>query len=140
MCRERQQRECYIFYNILSAVIDAEDFNKHGSETYFKSYRRKIGIDVTCVLSQVMRCVSDLLGYNMSEVINENTPEPNDFFCESSFADDLNELFDVVENNNAGIEEKIDNNEEKKITKRQLFASSKGSDSGKTILAKTILN
>ena len=77
---------------MLSAVIDSGlfeecDINKHSS--YFS---KEIDTDFTCVLSQITKRLSKLLGFNVLGMNEEKTTEPVSIFPYVSFQDDLNEL------------------------------------------------
>ena len=61
----RQKRELFLHGTMLGAVIDTELFEECGSKNYFLCFSKEIAIDFTCVLSQLTRRLSGLLGFNV---------------------------------------------------------------------------
>ena len=61
---------------MLVAVVNTKVFEKCGSKNYLSCYGKELSTDATHALTQLLKSLSKVIGFNVLDVVNENTSEP----------------------------------------------------------------
>ena len=94
LCKERQRREASLIHDVLVAVIDVSNFEKLGydAEKCFRKFGETLAIVITCMLSQVIKIISNLFGLDVIPFEKESTDKPAETVQIFSFIDNLSKL------------------------------------------------
>ena len=83
-----------MIHDVLVAVIDVSNFEKLGydAEKCFRKFGETWAIDITCMLSQVIKIISNLFGLDVIPFEKESTDKPAETVQIFSFIDNLSKL------------------------------------------------
>ena len=93
---ETQNVDLTACYNMLATIIDSDFFEYLGAKEYIFFHSKEIATDTTHLLSQMIKRLRKVLGFNMLDYCNDIAIELYPLFLQVNFSDDLNELFNYM--------------------------------------------